>query len=61
MAEHIHADAFDILGRHVTAAAQEGKGLGGERERNRGTRRRAELNKILRVDAVVRRVAGGAD
>ena len=32
VAQDIHADAFDVLRRDVAAAAQEGVGLGGERE-----------------------------
>src|SRR5580658_2280619 len=30
--QDVHADAFDVLGCHVAAAAQEGKGLGSQRQ-----------------------------
>src|SRR6266849_10826536 len=43
VAEHIHADAFDVLGRDVAAAFEEGVSLGGEGQRDSRARRGAQL------------------
>ena len=44
VAEHVEAEALDVLRRHVAAAAQERVGLGCERERDGGARACAELD-----------------
>src|ERR1041385_7786379 len=61
MTQDIHPDGFDVLRRHVAASAQEGKSFAGQGERDGGAWRGPQLNHVLDVDFVMRRVAGGAD
>ena len=50
VAQDVHADALDVLRRHVAAAAQEGVGLGGQGERDGGAwaRRPVESSPAIR-------------
>ena len=47
VAQHIHADAFDVLRRDIAAAPQKRIGFGREGQGNRRARRGAELDEIL--------------
>src|SRR5207253_2799837 len=61
VAEDVHADAFDVLGRDVATAFEEGVGFGGEGEGDGGARAGAELDEVFNSDFVVVGGARGAD
>ncbi len=61
MAQHVHADAFHVLRRHVATAFQERISLGRQRQRDGRARRRAKLDEILHRDLVMIGIARGAD
>ena len=62
MAQHVHADALDVLRRDVAAPVQEGVGFGGQRQGNGGAGRGAQLDQPLQaVNFVGGRIARAAN
>ena len=61
VAEHVHANAFDVLRGDIAAATEEREGFGGEGQRNGGAGGGAELNEFFDLDFVDFRLAGGAN
>ena len=61
MPQHVHANAFNVLGSDVAAAPEKGIGFGGQGERNGRSRRSAKLDEALELDLVFARVSRGTD
>ena len=61
MAQHVEADAFHVLRRHVAAAAQEGARLGREREGDGRARARAPADEAGHLQLVGGGLARGED